>query len=350
MEQDCREELADRIAEMLGDRESKAIILGAMSEFDIVRKERGLIVYEGGQTEYLIKRFAVAKKVSGRTEKTCKHYAQTLKRCFDKIRKSPTECSHIDIQALIAGMILNGASKEYQVNVVRTLSSFYAWMKKEDIVDNNIMLKIEPIKYKWKKKDAFTDMDVEKIRNACLTKRESALVEFLLSTGCRVFETGKIKISEIRGDEISVIGKGEKLRKVYLNAKAMLAIDLYLKERKDENPYLFPSSIQDGESVAHSKIRTATREWYKNKNLVSENGFAGNSQIEQIIKKIGKRAGVENCHPHRFRRTCATMALRRGMNIVHVQQMLGHESLETTRRYLDISQEELMEAHRKFVI
>ena len=68
------------------------------------------------------------------------------------------------------------------------------------------------------------------------------------------------------------------------------------------------------------------------------------------MRSIGKRAGVENVHPHRFRRTGATMALRQGMPILQVSKMLGHNSLETTQIYLDISDEELQQAHNKYVI
>ena len=68
-----------------------------------------------------------------------------------------------------------------------------------------------------------------------------------------------------------------------------------------------------------------------------------------MIRKIGERAGVK-AHPHKFRRTCATFALRRGMPIEQVSKMLGHESVETTQIYLDLSEQDLKAAHKKFVI
>lgn len=348
---DGRNELADRLAAVLKIPDAKMLILGVMADYEIHKKETGLILYDGGQTEYLIQRFLVAKKVAGCTDRTCKLYGDNLRRFFGKVGKSPMQCAHTDVQAFIADLIIRGRSKDYQQNIVRTLSSFYGWMAKEDLIGKNIMLKVEPIKNKWKKKDAFSDMDVEKIRAACKTKRQTAMIEVLLSTGCRVFEAGNLLRSQCQGNEITIVGKGDKQRKIYLNAKAQLAIASYLAEREDKNPYLFPSSIQDGTSVTNGKcplIKTAL--WYTDPKQVSENGHAGNSAIEEMVRSIGKRAGVEHCHPHRFRRTCATMALRRGMSLVHVQQLLGHDSLETTRRYLDISEEELMEAHRKYVV
>ena len=139
----------------------------------------------------------------------------------------------------------------------------------------------------------------------------------------------------------------------------MLAMKAWLDCRKDSNPYVFPASIFAGHQVIDEKINIGEafkcsqkkREWYIEKpELVSENAHNDNSTLECIIRKIGKRAGVKNCHPHRFRRTCATMALRRGMDVTLVQQMLGHDSLATTQMYLDLTQEDLQAAHRKFVI
>ena len=199
-------------------------------------------------------------------------------------------------------------------------------------------------------KKSFSDMDVEKIRLACRTTRESAMVEVMLSTGCRVFECTELTIEQCKGDEIQIVGKGEKPRTVFLNAKAQIAIDVYLKERKDDNPYLFPASINVGISAAKKKPPRGGAEWYLRPEQVSKDDHIDKSSFGYIIRKIGKRAGVENCHPHRFRRTCATFALRRGMDVTLVQMMLGHESLETTQRYLDIADEDLKTAHKRYVV
>ena len=348
---DAREELADTIADKLKIPDSKYVILGIMAEFNITKAEKALIVYDGGQTEYLISRFLIAKKVKGCTDRTCKLYGANLRRVFTEIGKSPVQATHTDIQVVLANMIIRGTSKDYQQNIMRTLSSFYAWMTREEIIDRNIMLKIDPIKKTNKKKKAFTDMDVEKIRMACNTNRERAVVEVLLSTGCRIFELVTLKIEQCKNEEITIIGKGEKERNVYLNAKAQLAIQAYLAERSDSNPYLFPKSVVCGK-VSEVKVSSlkGQKKWYIYPEQVSEDGHSDSSSIESIIRRIGKRADVKQCHPHRFRRTCATMALRRGMDVTLVQKMLGHDSLATTQRYLDIAEEDLKTAHRRFVI
>lgn len=348
---DGRDELADRIAVVLHLQDEKALILGAMADYEIKKKETGLIVYDGGMTEYLIKRFLVAKKVKGCTDKTCRAYRQNLNMAFQFIGKCPLQCDHTDIQAFIASLIMRGVGKEYQQMHQRTLSSFYGWLTKEELIAKNIMLKIDPIRVKTKHKKAFSEMDIEKIRMACNTNRERAVVEVLLSTGCRIFELVTLKIEQCKNEEMTIIGKGEKERNVYLNAKAQLAIKAYLAERSDSNPYLFPKSIVRGK-VSDVKVSSlkGQKKWYIYPEQVSEDGHSDSSTIESIIRRIGNRADVKQCHPHRFRRTCATMALRRGMDVTLVQKMLGHDSLATTQRYLDIAEEDLKTAHRRFVI
>lgn len=348
--EDCRSELADRLSEVLKNRDARPVILGCLAEYEVKKKCNALIVYDGGETEYLIKRFIIAKKVKGCTDRTCKLYHDNLTRMFRTIGKSPTQLDHTDIQAMLARLIVQGTSKAYQQNIARTFSSFYGWLEREEIIQKNIMNKVDPIQNKPKHKDAFTDMDVEKIRMACATNRERALIEILLSTGCRIFEAAKLKRSEMDNDAVRIIGKGDKERTVFLNAKALLTVRTYLSERKDNNPYVFPASILVGHDITKTPALKGQKNWYTHPELVSEDSHMDNSSLENIIRHIGRRAGVENCHPHRFRRTCATLALRRGMNLVHVQQMLGHESLATTQRYLDIAETELKEAHNRFVV
>ena len=91
------------------------------------------------------------------------------------------------------------------------------------------------------------------------------------------------------------------------------------------------------------------KEWYKFPELISS-GSRDKGSIEACVRKIGQRAGVETCHPHRFRRTCATMALRRGMPIELVSKMLGHEQISTTQIYLDLSEKDIADAHHKYVV
>ena len=160
-------------------------------------------------------------------------------------------------------------------------------------------------------------------------------------------ELANIKQEEVKGDSVLVHGKGNKDRIVYLNAKAHMALERYMKERSDESEYVFPkSAVSAADDI---RIRTTKGVWYKEPDLVA-NEPADISGIESVVRKIGKRAGVEKVHPHRFRRTCATLALRRGMPIEQVSKMLGHEQISTTQIYLDLSERDLEQAHRKYVV
>ena len=153
--------------------------------------------------------------------------------------------------------------------------------------------------------------------------------------------------------KVIVHGKGSKDRETYINARAQMALDQYLAERSDQNPYLFASAKYSGVMLGKiTKGRTRARqpEWYCDPDLVSPDKHFSFETLEEKIRKIGKRAGVTNTHPHRFRRTGATMALRQGMPLTTVSKLLGHESIETTQIYLDISDEELEQAHRKYVV
>lgn len=162
-------------------------------------------------------------------------------------------------------------------------------------------------------------------------------------------ELVNILLSDINGDEILIHGKGEKDRIVYLNAKAQWALNEYLEERTDSNHYLFPGGSFMTINQRPSKKRKDLREWYKDPEMVDESRHIDKCTIESMIRKIGRKAGVK-AHPHKFRRTCATFALRRGMPIEQVSKMLGHESIETTQIYLDLSEQDLKEAHKKYVI
>jgi site-specific recombinase XerD len=194
-------------------------------------------------------------------------------------------------------------------------------------------------------------MDVEKIRLACRTERETMIVEVMLSTWCRISELCNIELDEIENDRILVHGKGDKDRIVYLNAKAQMAVQKYLEKRSDKNPYLLPRSAAAG-NVTSFQVdgrRATMANWYEYPELVDASRPTDKGTIESIVRNIGKRAGVRNTHPHRFRRTGATMAMRTGMPIMTVSKLLGHANIAVTQVYLDISDETLENEHGKYV-
>ena len=177
------------------------------------------------------------------------------------------------------------------------------------------------------------------------------VVEVLLSTWCRVSELTHIRIDEIQGDKIVVHGKGEKDRTVFLNAKAQIAIKNYLAKRKDKNPYLLPRSCEAGNVASFTKGKKKANhcKWYEDPELVDEKDPCDKGTVESMVRGIGKKAGVKNVHPHRFRRTGATFALKAGMPFMTVSKLLGHANIAVTQVYLDINDEDLENEHGKYV-
>ena len=269
--------------------------------------------------------FLINKRVSGRTERTLKHYKGELARFFNEVQKSPLEITSDDIKMYLATKeVRDGVSKTTQKNALRVISSFYQWMSKEEYITKNPMNRVDDIKIPKIKKHAFSELEIELLRNKITDIRDRAIFEILLSTWCRVSEIEGMNRTAMEGDHIEVLGKGQKTRIVYLNAKSLVALKKYLETRDDNNEALFVSKDKPYDRL-------------------------GKSQIESLIRHYGRECNIDKCHPHRFRRTGATFALRRGMPIEQVSKILGHESIETTQIYLDISEQELAHAHKKYV-
>lgn len=319
-----------------------------MKGFEITPIETQLALRDDAMNEQLLKRFLAAKMVKGCSKQTIYQYNRQLRTILSKFGKPCTEITADDVRVYIAlRLTQDGISKTSANNELLCMRTFFNWLTVEEIVKTNPMLKIDRIKVDKVKKKAFTDLECEKLRSHCRTALESAIVEVLLSTGCRVSELTGIKIADIEDGKCVVHGKGSKDRIVYFTAKAELAIEKLLDERKDNNPYLFPAGrplLEILDNPAHCQPT-----WYQHPELIGE-GKRDKGAIEDVVRQIGKRAGVDNVHPHRFRRTSATLALRRGMPLELVSKMLGHEQLSTTQLYLDLSEDDLEAAHKKYVV
>ena len=296
-----------------------------LDKYEVTNRVTDIVVTDELGNENVINEFAVAKAVSGRSPKTVKQYVLALRRFTRTIQKPLLEVTAADIRKYTAVRLTrDGLHGQGLINERDYLSSFFEWAVNTELMTRNPVRQVEGIKLSKMQKKAFTDIECEKIRNACQTVRETAIIETLFSTACRVSELAGIVTSAIDDRRILICGKGKKYGTVYLDSKAQLAIDNYIESREDDNPYLFPGR-KDG---THLSSRA----------------------IERIVTEIGARAGVSNVHAHRFRRTAATMALRRGMSLEMVSKMLRHNNLQTTMKYLDLTEEELFYQHQKYVI
>ena len=312
-----------------GSERLKNIMLIAMHPYEFINKTgTELVVAEENEDQKMYQMFFVAKRIQGVTDRTIKCYNQYISTFLKFINKPIQEIDTNDIRYFLAVKKERDNNSDTNVdNYRRAMSSFFTWLMDEEYITKNPMRKVKKIKTEKKVKKPFTEEEVERMRSAIPkeNKRLSAAFETLLSTGCRVSELVGINIDDIQGDEITVFGKGKKERIVYLNAKAKLAIEEYVNSRNDENPALFVAMAKP-----HDRLRPAC--------------------IEVDVRRLGRGCEIKNVHPHRFRRTCATLALNRGMPIEQVQLMLGHESIDTTTIYAISSRESVKASHKRYVI
>ena len=347
-------ELVDEIMEHIGSyvtdhfAVSNSIYI-ILDKYEIKKKSTEIVKYKADSNEMLIKKFLVSKKIKGCTDRTIDNYKKNLEATFERLRKNAVDIKIDDLRVWIAYRLRDNIKKVTVSNEIRVMSSFFTWLYGEGIITKNPMVGIETVKQPKTKKNAFTDDEIVTMRNELRTTKEKCIFEMLLSTGCRVTELVSIKISDINEDaSILVHGKGQKDRYVYLNATARFAVDQYMRDRKDGSIWLFPRMKPVNECERKGISQSKYGEWYKRPEFVNGEDHADKGTIEFFIRKLGRKVGVD-AYPHKFRRTCATNALRNGMPIEMVSKMLGHEQLSTTQIYLDISDESLKYMHEKYV-
>lgn len=278
-----------------------------LNSYEIEEKERNLVLYDDSN-DRIIKTFIASMRLEGLSEGTLDQYYSAATILCEDIGKPLREITTNDIRYHLS-RYAETVSKVSVNNKRSYLSALYNWLTIEGYILVNPMLRIHRIKTDTIIKKPYSVEELEKLRGAAKNRRERALLEFLLSTGCRVSEVADTKISDIDFGkcELYVFGKGSKERKVYISDLCMYYLKLYLGNRKHpESEYLFPNRY--GERI--------TKEG-----------------LERTIREIGKRAGVSNVHPHRFRRTFATWSMNRGMSVQVVQRILGHTKIDTTMLY-----------------
>lgn len=275
----------------------------------------------------LLQSFLSAKKIEGCSEKSLKYYFSTIEALLNKLNKNISDISTNDLRLYLSDyQNKNNSSKVTIDNIRRIFSSFFSWLEDEDYILKSPVRRIHKVKTAKTIKEILTDEDIEKLRDNSQNIRDLSIIEILSSTGMRVGELVKINIKDIDFQERSCIvtGKGSKQREVYFDARAKIHLLEYINQRKDNNEALF---------VSHSK---------PNKRLTI-------NSIETILRKLGKKCNINKVHPHKFRRTLATMAIDKGMPIEQVQKLLGHTKIDTTMHYAMVNQINVKMAHRKFI-
>lgn len=328
---DLRERLLSEIREsIVTNFDSKQsvvimdVIITKLINYEITERCTEVSILDD-ENERLLKSYSACLLVSGRSRSTIDAYIKVLKRLSDFTHKNYKDITTVDIRAWLADGKMRNLKNSSLENMRMYTSSFFKWLCEERIITNSPCDLIKPIKQPKEEKKAFTDEDVDSMRSVCDVK-ERAVIEFLLSSGVRAREASDMLISDVDFDRLTVCvrhGKGDKERITYITPIAKKHIVAYINSRDDGSPYLFYS---------------------RNHGQYKKNGIHG------IAARVGKRANVDDAHPHRFRRTLATNLAKRGMPIQEIQKILGHESITTTQGYIDTDRLGVEASYRKYVV
>ena len=277
--------------------------------------------------EEILNKFISSKEIEGCSVRTLKYYKDNITKMLDNVNLPINENTTETLRNYLSNYKNSSTAGMVTIdNIRRTLSSFFAWLENEDYIVKSPVRRIHKVKATKKIKETLTDENLEKLRDTCSNVRDLAILELLISTGMRVGELTKLNISDMNFQERSciVLGKGNSEREVYFSAKSKMYIKKYLETRTDNNEALFVSLIRP-----YNRL--------------------GISGIEIIIRNLGKEANINKVHPHKFRRTMATMAIDKGMPIEQVQKLLGHIKIDTTMEYAMVNQNNVKNSHRKYI-
>lgn len=277
--------------------------------------------------EELLQAFLAAKRIEGCSEKSLHYYEATISVMMSKTEKLLQEIKTEDIrQYLMQYQKEKNSSKVTLDNIRRILSSFFSWLEDEDYILKSPVRRIHKVKSTKTIKDTYSDEELEKMRDNCDTARDLAMIDMLASTGMRVGEMVRLNRDDVNFEEREciVLGKGDKERIVYFDARTKIHLRNYLDSRTDSDPALFVSL-----KAPHYRLNIGG--------------------IELRLRELGKRLDISKVHPHKFRRTLATVAIDKGMPIEQLQKLLGHQRIDTTLQYAMVKQSNVKNAHRKYI-
>lgn len=297
----------------------------ASTNYTVTRISLSLTVFGREQFKEAAGAYLIAKKTEGLAESSIQQMARVLNGFIMAMQKPIDSIHPNDIRAYLYNYQATRRISNRSLDFLRTIiCTFFHWCACEGYIPVDPAVNIKPIKYVRKPRKALSQFELERIRRACKTERETCILELLYSTGCRVSELCDIKLQDVDWEkkEILVYGKGGKYRKVFLNAKAMISLQAYLHTRRHNSPFLLCNERGGGQMTK--------------------------ANIEKIFSRIEKETGI-TVSPHIMRHTMATQALT-GTRVEVVQQMLGHSSIATTMIYAEVDQSGIHAAHIRSVI
>ena len=329
---DLKTEIINGVLQALADvpqevqEKVEAVLHIQLQEYEVQKKTTEIAVYDGSSLG-MVRKFIATKRLEGKSEKTLRKYQPELEKLVAFLDKKMHEVETYDLRLYLALYKEHrGVSNRTLDNIRKTISSFFSWMNDEGHIGRNPARALKQIKYTKEVKKPFTSVEREKLKNACGFLRDLALSEFLYASGLRVSEAVSLNRDNIdfATREAYVVGKGNKERKFYLSEVCTEYLRQYLQSRTDSNPALFV-----GIKKPYSRI--------------------GKEGIEAALRRLGKKAGVDNVHPHRFRRTLATDLVKKNVPIQDVAAILGHADLRTTQVYVCLDQDTIKYHYNKAV-
>lgn len=298
----------------------------------LMRKLEGISLTEKDTTIYKDEKdycslFICAKRVEGCSEKSLKYYKSTIENMLKVLEKPLKHIVTEDLRRYLGEyQKKNNCSRVTIDNVRRILSTFFSWLEDENYVLKSPVRRIHKIKTGTAIKETYTDENLEILRDNCNGARDLAIIDLLNSTGMRVGELVKLNIRDVdfHERECIVFGKGDKQRRVYFDARTKIHLQNYIKGRSDSNEALFVSLLKPFKRLQISGVEIRMRE-------------------------LGRKLNINKVHPHKFRRTLATTAIDKGMPIEQVQQLLGHQKIDTTLQYAMVNQKNVKISHKRYI-
>ena len=295
----------------------------SLVNYEIAENENG----DQSSEQNFVELFLSAKRIEGCSEKSLKYYKATIETMISTLDKEVKYIVTDDIRGYLTEyQEKNNSSKVTIDNIRRILSSFFSWLEDEDYILKSPVRRIHKVKTGTNIKETYSDEALELMRDNCTELRDLAMIDMLASTGMRVGEMVLLNRTDIDFNEREciVFGKGSKERVVYFDARTKIHLQNYLNSRSDSNDALFVTL-----KAPYNRLKIGG--------------------VETRLREFGKQLGLSRVHPHKFRRTLATMAIDKGMPIEQLQQLLGHRKIDTTLQYAMVKQSNVKIAHRKYI-
>lgn len=285
-------------------------ICEVLYNYRIQEKEMALATRED-QNDIYIQLFKMEKENENCSPQTIRQYVNAVRHFFEVVKKPFKDVAYLDATVYFKFLENNGTqSAATRNNTRRYIRCFFNWLAENGYISANPMLKVKPIKHAEKEKVILTGTEIVKLRDACDTTFDRALVDFLCSTGLRVSELTQLKRENFyldRGEVTVFAPKTQTWRTVYLNSTAKKHMEDYFNGRTDDSDAAF---------VARGSKR------------------ATNNTIQKHLQRVAGKSDIEKrVTVHLFRKTLASRLFQSNMDLAKIALILGHASTATTVKY-----------------